>query len=156
MIRTNMTPITGNEEKEAPKTPHQALVRFYHAFNTGNLDDMSEIWEQSENIAMDNPLGCIKRGWNEISAVYRKIFDGRAKVYVEFYDYTVHEHGEIFYAVGRERGYFKSEGNQVDLQIRTSRIYRKVGDTWKQTHHHGSIEDPGRLSAYQQAVITQI
>ena len=31
---------------------------------------------------------------------------------------------------------------RIDLVIRTSRIYRQVEAQWKQSHHHGSIDDP--------------
>lgn len=102
---------------------------------------------------MDNPLGGIKRGWPDISAVYQRIFNGPAQVYVEYYDYTIHAFNEVFYAVGRERGFFRMDGHQIDLAIRTSRIFRKAGRTWRQTHHHGSIEDPKLLSSYQKAVL---
>ena len=106
---------------------------------------------QSDEIAMDNPLGGIKRGWDEIQSVYHRIFSGRAEVYVEFYDYTIHEASEMFYAVGRERGYFRLGGEEMTLVIRTSRIFRKDG-RWRQVHHHGSIEDAQLLAKYQAAV----
>jgi ketosteroid isomerase-like protein len=102
---------------------------------------------------MDNPLGGIKRGWNEISDLYRGIFNGSAEVYVEFFDYTVHEHGDVFYAVGRERGFFQQGQKHINLAVRTSRIFRRVNDRWRQIHHHGSIEDPDMLAAYQSAVL---
>lgn len=153
MIEPTQTPITGNEEQGNLSSPFEVLVQFYHAFNYGDMKEMSENWEQSEDIAMDNPLGGIKRGWSDISSVYEKIFNGPAEVYVEFYDYTIHEHGDMFYAVGRERGYFQLGDTQVDLAIRTSRIFRRVGANWKQTHHHGSIENAELLATYQSAVM---
>jgi hypothetical protein len=153
MIEPIQRPITGNEDQGDLSLPFEALVQFYHAFNTGDLKEMSRNWEQSEDIAMDNPLGGIKRGWKEISSVYEKIFSGPAEVYVEFYDYTIHEHSEVFYAVGRERGFFQFGEARIDLAIRTSRIFRKVGNKWRQTHHHGSIEDAELLAAYQSAVM---
>lgn len=153
MIETIQTPITGNEDQGDFSTPYNSLVQFYHAFNTKDMEEMSKNWEQSEDIAMDNPLGGIKRGWDEISGIYDKIFNGPAKVYVEYFDYTIHEHGEVFYAVGKERGFFQLGNNRVDLAIRTSRIFRKVGNNWRQTHHHGSIDDAKLLAGYQSAVI---
>lgn len=102
---------------------------------------------------MDNPLGGIKRGWAEISSIYEKIFSGHAKVYVEYYDYTIHEHSEVFYSVGRERGFYSLGEKRVNLVIRTSRIFRRVGSNWKQIHHHGSIEDAELLATYQSAVM---
>lgn len=147
------TPITGKEQQEHLSTPYHSLVQFYCAFNTGDQEMMSQNWWKSDEIAMDNPLGGIKRGWREIGPVYDRIFNGPAKVYVEFFDYTVHESAEMFYAVGRERGYFRLGGEEITLAIRTSRIFRKVAGQWKQTHHHGSIEDPQLLAKYQAAVL---
>ena len=145
-------PITGTEEKGDQRTPYQALVQFYDAFNRGDLAAMADNWLQSAEIAMDNPLGGITRGWSAISEVYRAIFSGPAQVYVEYYDYTIHQGADIFYAVGRERGFFKKGGDRMELAIRTSRIFRKVDGRWQQVHHHGSIEDPELLGRYQAAV----
>ncbi len=146
------TPITGKEDKADLKGPLLALVDFYDAFNNRDMDKMSKNWAQTDEIAMDNPLGGVKRGWDEIKAVYERIFNGPAKVYVEFYDYTIHETKEIFYAVGRERGEFRIGDIVVPLAIRTSRIFRLIGGQWRQVHHHGSIDDPELLTRYQSAV----
>ncbi|MEW6585216.1 MAG: nuclear transport factor 2 family protein [Nitrospirota bacterium] len=145
--------ITGKEKRGDLSSPFQALVQFYCAFNSRNMQMMSENWAQSDEIVMDNPLGGIKRGWTEIQAVYESIFNGPLEVYVEFFDYTIHETSEIFYAAGRERGYFRTTGEEIRLLIRTSRIFRKLEGRWRQVHHHGSIDDPQLLSRYQAAVL---
>ena len=75
---------------------------------------------------MSNPVGGIKRGWEEIRSVYERIFNGPAQVYVEFYDYTIHEAGVMFYAVGRERGEFRLGETAINLAIRTTRIYKWI------------------------------
>ena len=144
--------ITGTESLGDLSSPYQALIQFYSAFNSGNIQIMSENWAQSDDIAMDNPLGGIKRGWAEIRSVYERIFNGPAEVYVEYFDYTIHESADMFYAVGRERGYFRLGGEEITLAIRTSRIFQKIDGRWKQVHHHGSIENPQLLDRYQSAV----
>jgi ketosteroid isomerase-like protein len=146
------TPITGREDLDGLNEPIQALAQFYRAFNGRDLALMAENWEDSESIAMDNPLGGIKRGWVEIRSVYERIFTGAARAQVEFYDYTLHVIGDVFYAVGRERGVFESGGKKLDLAIRTTRIFGRTGSRWRQVHHHGSIDDPSLLGAYQEAV----
>ncbi len=148
------TPITGRERGGSLSGPMRALSEFYHAFNTGDLDALSLNWARSDEIAMDNPLGGIKRGWKEIGPVYERLFSGPAKIYVEFYDYTVHEAGELFYVVGRERGEFSQGDAAVKLTIRTSRIFRQIDGAWRQVHHHGSIDDPDLLKRYQTAAKT--
>jgi|CXWL01.1.fsa_nt_gi ketosteroid isomerase-like protein len=145
--------ITGQENTNNLSPPCKALVQFYNAFNSGDMNMMSENWSQTNDIAMSNPLGGIKRGWPEIQAVYRRIFDGAATVYVEYFDYTLHETENMFYTAGRERGYFRLDSEEITLAIRTSRIYQKIEGIWKQVHHHGSIEDPQLLDSYQSAVM---
>ena len=147
-------PITGKENFDKG-SPLQALAEFYKAFNQRDSTLMAKNWYQGDNTAMDNPLGGIKRGWTEIGSVYDKIFKGPAEVYVEFYDYSLHEFQDCFYAVGREHGHITVAGEQLELAIRTSRIYQHVQGEWKQVHHHGSIENPKLLQQYQNLVLNQ-
>lgn len=149
-------PITGKEPPGAPSSPHQALAHFYRAFNQRDLALMETNWANTAEIAMDNPLGGITRGWPAIKAVYERLFTGPAEVYVEYHDYTLHQAGEMFYAVGRERGIFRLGPEVVTLAIRTTRIFEKRGGQWQQVHHHGSIDDPQMLEQYQRAVLAGI
>jgi len=96
----------------------------------------------------------VKRGWKEIKAVYEHLFNGSAVVYVEFYDYSIHQQGDFFCAVGKERGYFEKNEVKLALAIRTSRIYRQQNGNWLQLHHHGSMDDPALLKTYQSAVLS--
>lgn len=147
-----LPPITGQETAIDPSRPLGALADFYAAFNGRDLVRMQAHWAGGEDIAMSNPLGGIKRGWSEIREVYARIFSGPATVRVDFHDYTLHQEGGLLYAVGRERGEFHRDTTVLALAIRTSRIFRREEGRWRQVHHHGSIEDPALLKAYQEAV----
>lgn len=155
-MKPEQMPITGKENKKDLALPLRALSEFYDAFNSRDLRKMTKNWAQTDEVVMDNPLGGIKRGWEEIRSVYERIFNGTARVYVEFYDYTIHEGKEIFYAVGRERGEFRIGETTIKLTIRTSRIYKFMDGQWRQVHHHGSIDDPELLAQYQKAVRTGV
>jgi len=144
--------INGNETDVLSKE-EQALSKFYKAFNTKDMSLMSESWLNTDEISMDNPIGGIRRGWEEIKNGYLKIFSGKAQVHVEFYDYTIHSSENMFFAVGRERGYFKINEIEIQLAIRTSRIFIKLDGEWRQIHHHGSIDNPELLKNYQEAVL---
>jgi len=146
------TRITGEEEATDPSEPLGALSEFYRAFNSSDLSLMAQNWEVSGDISMDNPLGVIRRGWNEIDAVYRRIFAGPARVNVTFRDYTIHAFGDTFLAVGREHGTLVKNDLRLQLEIRTSRWFHLVDGRWRQFHHHGSIDDPDLLARYQTAV----
>ena len=145
--------INGSENSTHPDSPLSILVEFYQAFNQQNLALMARNWLQSESIAMSNPLGGVKRGWNEIGAVYERIFNGPARVFVEFYDFNIQQTDLMFCVVGHERGYFELANKRIELAIRTSRIYQNINNRWQQIHHHGSIDRADLLKQYQTAVL---
>ncbi|WP_458699567.1 YybH family protein [Sulfurospirillum sp. 1307] len=151
-MKTIQIAITGKEDFEDLSNPTQVLAQFYSAFNNQDFELMSKNWLQAEEIAMDNPLGGIKRGWDEIQSVYSRIFNSKAKVYVEFYDYTIVDLNGGFCAIGRERGYVQIGDQKLELAIRTSRIFKLIDGVFKQVHHHGSIETPELLKEYQELV----
>jgi ketosteroid isomerase-like protein len=147
-------PVTGREYEGNQREAMQALAQFYRALNSRDLEMMQQNWANSAEVAMDNPLGGIKRGWSEIRTTYEKLFGSKGAYRFEFYDYTFHETGDLFYVVGRERGELDMSGGPMKLAIRTSRIFQREADArWRQVHHHGSIDDPQMLATYQEAVL---
>ena len=145
-------PITGNEELGDLSQPQQALAQFYRAFNTRDLKMMDENFAHSDEVAIDNPLGGIRRGADEPHKMYEGVFKSPADVHVEFWDYTIHRAGDVFWAVGRERGTYLDGEIVKNLSVRTTRIFQLIDGRWRQMHHHGSIEDAALLSEYQNAV----
>jgi ketosteroid isomerase-like protein len=149
-------PVTGDEYSGNQRDSLQTLAQFYRALNSRDLELMQQNWANSADVAMDNPLGGIKRGWDEIRTTYERLFDSRGAYHFEFYDYTVHDCGDLFYVIGRERGELNVSGRAMQLAIRTTRVFRRDADgKWRQVHHHGSIDDPHMLAAYQEAVLGQ-
>lgn len=144
--------ITGSMKPASTGSPMDALAEFYFAFNHQDMETMSRNWLNAADIAMSNPLGDIKRGWDEIRAVYERIFNGTARVYVEYHDFSIVQTETMFCAIGRERGWLRKDGTEIKLAIRTSRIFVLNEGRWKQVHHHGSIDDPALLERYQSAV----
>jgi ketosteroid isomerase-like protein len=153
MADTIQEPITGNEKVLDASNPLAALSEFYRALNQRDILLMQENWERTDDAVMDNPLGGIKRGWDEIRGVYESLFATPNKFHFEFYDYRLLSFSEIFIAIGRERGELGRVGNTLQLAIRTTRVFRRAHDRWRQIHHHGSIDDPRMLAAYQNAVL---
>jgi ketosteroid isomerase-like protein len=146
------TPITGNEDLGDLSQPQQALAQFYHGFNTRDLKMIDENFAHSNEIAIDNPLGGIRRGADEPHKLYEAVFKSAANVHVEFWDYTIDRAGDVFWAVGRERGTYHDGDAEKNLNIRTTRIFQMINGRWRQMHHHGSIEDARLLGDYQSAV----
>jgi hypothetical protein len=71
-------PITGNEDLGDLSQPQQALVQFYRAFNTRDLKMIDENFAHSDEVAIDNPLGGIRRGADEPDKMYEGVFKSPA------------------------------------------------------------------------------
>lgn len=130
------------------------LETFYHAFNRRDLAVLRRVWAEHDLIQLNNPLGGILRGYDGIAELYARVFNGPASVWVEFYDIVDYVGADMVVFAGRERGEFSRDGEILALSIRTTRIVQWQGEAigWRQTHHHGSIDDPALLAAYQKAV----
>lgn len=131
-----------------------ALESFYHAFNQRSLEVLEQVWLDSPLIQLNNPLGGILRGYAPIRALYARVFNGPARVWVEFHDVVAYASDGYAVFAGRERGEFVLGETVVPLNIRTTRFfgYSEAAGGWRQVHHHGSIDDPALLQAYQNAV----
>jgi ketosteroid isomerase-like protein len=152
-VNVNQVAVTGKEPKEHLTPQMRALSEFYQALNGRDMALMARNWAQTGEAVMDNPVGGIRRGWDDIRSVYERVFTSARDYWFEFHDYSYHEAGDVFYVVGRERGEYRAgEAAPLSLAIRTTRVFRRIDGAWRQVHHHGSIDDPELLRAYQQAV----
>ncbi|KAA2252885.1 nuclear transport factor 2 family protein [Solihabitans fulvus] len=129
--------------------------RVYHAFNRRDLAVLRQVWSADPLAQLNNPLGGLLRGGDAIAELYARVFDGPARVMVTFGDIV--EYADDTHAVfaGRETGTFTGrDGAELPLAIRTSRYFRYDPAAGRRAmlHHHGSIDDPVALRAYQDAV----
>ena len=147
------TEITGDETQSGDGSALDALIEFYRAFNAGDLDALETNWEQGSAPSMDNPMGGIRRGWQSISEGYLKLFGGSAIVQVTFHDFTSQGGDDWHLFVGREKGTCVTPDEKMEVRFRTTRWFTRRGGVWRQLHHHGSVEEPGMLAAYQKTVL---
>jgi ketosteroid isomerase-like protein len=143
--------ITGSEARTG-NGALDALIGFYRAFNSRDLDGLAANWAEGDAPSMDNPIGGIRRGWPTIREGYAKLFGGPASIRVTFYDVTSQGGDNWHLFVGREKGTCTTPQATIDLRIRTTRWFTKSNGVWRQLHHHGSIEEPALLAEYQRAI----
>lgn len=131
-----------------------ALESFYFALNNRDAAVLRRVWSDHPLAQLNNPLGGILRGGDAASDLYQKIFDGPVRLWVRFADIVEYIGANHAVFAGRETGeYTEANGARtVPVSIRTSRYFRYVDGVWRQFHHHGSIDDPAMLDAYQRAI----
>jgi hypothetical protein len=146
-------PVTGAETLCGDNSALDALITFYRGFNGRDLAELEGNWLEGDEPSMNNPISAIRRGWPEIRSGYEKLFDGTARVTVEFYDYTHQQGADWALFVGRERGVCTGGDTRLELAIRTTRWFVLRGGRWRQMHHHGSIERSSLLAEYQRTIV---
>jgi hypothetical protein len=97
-------------------------------------------------------LGGILRGGTQAVELYARIFAGPARLEITFSDIVEYAGTDHVVYAGRETGHYSTDDLPVPIAIRTTRYLRRENGNWAQYHHHGSIDDPAALSAYQQAL----
>jgi len=136
----------------SPEGALAALESFYYALNNADIEALRADWAASPLAQLNNPLGGILRGGDAIADLYAKVFAGTMNLQVTFSDVVAYTGGNHAVFAGRETGaYTAPDGTSVPLSIRTSRYFRYEDGRWQQFHHHGSIDDPEALAAYQKA-----
>lgn len=132
-----------------------ALETFYYALNQHDTKAMTAVWSPHELAQLNNPVGGILRGGKNAVALYQRIFDSGMQLEITFSDATTYLEPTTAVFAGRETGIYAPAGKPASpLEIRTSRFfhYDQNAGRWVQLHHHGSIDDPDALRAYQLAV----
>ncbi|MBY5336413.1 nuclear transport factor 2 family protein [Rhizobium leguminosarum] len=151
-MNRHLTEVNGGERKRGDGSSLDALIEFYRAFNAGDLAGLEEVWLGGSEPSMDNPIGGIRRGWDQIVDGYSKLFKGQAKVHVTFHDFTSQGADDWHLFVGRERGVCRTAEETLDVAFRTPRWFVRRDGGWRQLHHHGSVEDPKMLADYQRLI----
>ena len=158
LVDDDFGPDSENRLRESGDPGHvgafAALESFYFALNTADLDVLSAIWSPHRLAQLNNPLGGILRGGADVTELYRGVFAGGLQVQVTFTDAVAYWSPALAVFAGRETGTYQDDDlGDVPLEIRTTRIFgydEEVG-RWLQLHHHGSIDRPEALLAYQLA-----
>lgn len=133
-----------------------ALESVYYALNNRDARTLRSVGSEHPLAQLDNPLGGILRGGDAISELYRKVVVGSVRLWVRFDDIVEYAGADHAVFAGRETGeYTDAAGTTAPLAIRTSRYFRYQDGRWRQYHHHGSIDEPDMLAAYQHAVSAQ-
>jgi len=139
------------------KTPDHAgavaaLETFYYALNNKDLQTLAGVWSQDDLAQLNNPVGGILRSGRAVTDLYRKIFSGTLNLTVTFTDAATYRWDNAVVFAGREIGDYNGPNGTTPLTIRTSRVFGYDNGRWLQVHHHGSIDQPDELAAYQKAV----
>jgi ketosteroid isomerase-like protein len=141
-------------------TPDEAAVRaanaaFYEAFESRDLDAMSEVWEHSDRVSVTHPGWPMLRGWARVAGSWDAIFANTAFFQFLLSDEQVVVEGDLAWVTLDEnilQAGGSREGGEDLAELQGSRVaavnvYARAGGRWRLVLHHGSPvvgeTDPG-------------
>lgn len=111
-----------------------ANAAFYEAFESRDLDAMSDIWEHSDRAGCVHPGWAILTGWASVSASWFALFDGPQRLQFIVTDERVEVAGDLAWVTCNE--------NLLDTgatqAVAATNVFVRAGDGWQLVHHHGS------------------
>lgn len=113
--------------------------RFYAALNrmaNGNAGSLKDIWSNSKTVTTLHPIGGRQIGWDEVRGSFDQVAQLAADGNIELKDQLIHVSGDLAYEVGVEKGRFMLAGEEVNIEIRVTNIYKRETGEWKIVHHH--------------------
>lgn len=112
--------------------------RFYEAFEGGDMDAMSELWERSPRATCTHPGWSTLRGWGPVAASFFTLFQaGEGIQFVLTRELPVLA-GEVGWVSLDEN----LLGDQGGVTVATVNIFVRYGAGWRMVCHHGSVVQP--------------
>jgi ketosteroid isomerase-like protein len=109
--------------------------RYYAAFEGGDLDAMSDVWERSERSVCTHPGWATLRGWGKISASYFTLFQNGQSLQFVLTEEHVVVHGDTAWVSLDEN----LLGDQGGVTVAAVNIFVRRDVLWRMVCHHGSV-----------------
>mgnify|MGYP001828409922 CR=1 FL=1 len=139
-IAGSMTATVAKADEAADvEAVRQANATFLGMAGTRNIDAMSELWRQDDDVRAIHPFRPIDEGWDEVRAGFAALYELFPEMTVVMPEPHVQVVGDIAWVTGLEdfEGTL-ADGNVVEVTLRTGRIFERDGDRWLLVHHQVS------------------
>ncbi|MCT7965425.1 nuclear transport factor 2 family protein [Laspinema sp. D1] len=116
----------------------EANLAFYRAFQTKDMEAMSEIWSKGINTLCIHPGRKILKGWEEIRPSWQQIFKVTTTLEIELQITASESIGNLAYIVLIEKVTQTSNGRKNQSLSNATNLFENMGGKWYLIHHHGS------------------
>jgi ketosteroid isomerase-like protein len=125
-------------------TPDEAAVRaanqaFYDAFESRDIDAMSDCWEHSDRVTCTHPGWRTLRGWGAVSGSWFALFGGPSPLQFILTDEVVAVDDDVAWVTVDENLISPEMGGGTVAAIN---VFVRLGDRWRLVAHHGSSVAP--------------
>jgi hypothetical protein len=111
--------------------------RFYEAFETGNLDAMSDLWERSDRSTCTHPGWVTLRGWGSIAASFFALFQGPPSLQFLLTEERAEVVGNLAW-VSVDENLLGAQGGATVAALNVF-VRGEADGEWRMVCHHGSV-----------------
>ncbi len=116
----------------------EANWAFYRAFESLDIDKMSEVWLKEPNIICIHPGWPKLSGWGPVMESWTRIFDNTFEMKFEFGEIDVMISGDLAVAVVQENLMQSGYDGTARTQVLATNVFQRVDNKWWLVMHHGS------------------
>lgn len=115
---------------------------FYDAFEAGDLDAMSELWEHSERVVCTHPGWATLRGWGPVAGSWYAIFGGPERLQVILTQVHADRQGPVAWVTADENLLGPGPGGTAAALNLFVEQGEPGSNRWKMIAHHASPVSP--------------
>ncbi len=107
---------------------------FYQAFESADLDAMSDLWEHSDRVSCAHPGWTLLRGWASVAASWAALFQSPERLQFILTNEQVVVEGNA--------GWVTVDENIIGAEAATVtsiNLFVRSGTRWQMVGHHGSV-----------------
>lgn len=112
-----------------------ANARYYEAFEAGDLDAMSAVWERSPRVVCTHPGWATLRGWGQVASSFFALFQESSATQFVLTEQRAVAEGPTGW-VSLDENLLGEAGG---VTIAVLNVYARHGDGWRMVAHHGSV-----------------
>jgi ketosteroid isomerase-like protein len=112
-----------------------ANAAFYEAFESRDMDRMSDVWEHSDRVTCVHPGWHVLRGWGAVAGSWFALFGGPQRLQFILTNEAVAVDGDMAWVTVDEN---LLDGDEVGGTVTALNLYVRAGDRWTLVAHHGA------------------
>ncbi|MGH9137519.1 MAG: nuclear transport factor 2 family protein [Acidimicrobiales bacterium] len=113
-----------------------ANAAFYGAFESRDLDRMSDVWEHSDRVTVVHPGWPMLRGWGAVSGSWFALFGGPQRLQFILTNEQVHAADDVGWVTLDEN---LLDGDAIGGTVAALNVFVRADDgRWRMVAHHGS------------------
>lgn len=111
---------------------------FYDAFETQDMDAMSDVWDHGEDVVCTHPGWETLHGWGAVAGSWYALFEAGAPLQFVVTNERVRIEGDLAW-VTLEENLLEQSGRDVQgTTVAAVNLFRRRRDGWRMVLHHGS------------------